>query len=256
LASIERSPLRTGVVRRDDAAKRTLRPSEIAAAGSPAVNVLFQSPLGALLARPWVDRAGLIGLRRWYFPLSRLWAAANASQGELARFRDEVGASLLGFWPASYLRSLLARNARLRGTAEAARVAWETAMFDETGPPEDRLQLLDRQRRAAATHHLANRASFYPLLFPRRPPPARWQIDQPTRVQRDLGPAIARPDGLYGVPIDAGTISVSRPVLKDGLREYWLRAPTPAALGCADGLAARCFTPASSNRPTRLPMPR
>ena len=25
------------------------------------MNVLFQSPLGALLARPWVDRAGLVG---------------------------------------------------------------------------------------------------------------------------------------------------------------------------------------------------
>ena len=33
------------------------------------MNVLFQSPLGALLAKPWVDQAGLFGLRRWYMPL-------------------------------------------------------------------------------------------------------------------------------------------------------------------------------------------
>ena len=41
------------------------------------MNVLFELPLGALLAKPWVDQAGLFGLRRWYMPLSRLWAAAN-----------------------------------------------------------------------------------------------------------------------------------------------------------------------------------
>ena len=43
------------------------------------MEVLFRSPLGALLAKPWVDQAGLFGLKRWYFPLSRLWAAANAA---------------------------------------------------------------------------------------------------------------------------------------------------------------------------------
>jgi len=102
-------------------------------------------------------------------------------------------------------------------------------MFGDVAQHHDRLRLLDRERRAAATRHLANRASFYPLLFPRRPPPARWQIDRPDQVQRDLGPAIARPDGLYDVPVDARTISVSESIVKDGMREYWLRAPTPAA---------------------------
>jgi hypothetical protein len=193
------------------------------------VNVLFQSPIGAMLARPWVDRVGIVGLGRWYFPLSRLWAAANASHDDVTRFRDEVCAAPFGFWPDPYLRPLLVRNARLRSAAEAARVAWETAIFDKQERDADRLGLLDRQRRSAATRHLANRLSFYSLLFPRRPPPARWQIDQPAEVQCNLGPAIARPDSLYDVPIDATTINVSQGVLKDGLREYWLRAPTPAA---------------------------
>ena len=35
------------------------------------MNVLLESPLGGLLARPWLDTAGLFGLRR-YMPLSRL----------------------------------------------------------------------------------------------------------------------------------------------------------------------------------------
>ena len=36
------------------------------------MNVLFQSPLGGLLARPWVDPAGLFGLARDRAPLERL----------------------------------------------------------------------------------------------------------------------------------------------------------------------------------------
>ena len=30
------------------------------------MDALFRSPFGALLAQPWVDAAGLFGLRRWY----------------------------------------------------------------------------------------------------------------------------------------------------------------------------------------------
>jgi len=35
------------------------------------MEVLFRSPLGALLAKPWLDQAGPFGLKRWCFPLSR-----------------------------------------------------------------------------------------------------------------------------------------------------------------------------------------
>jgi hypothetical protein len=192
------------------------------------MNVLFNSPLGALLAKPWVDRAGLFGLRRWYLPLSRLWAAANTAGDDAGRFRDEIGAPLPTFWSASRLRALLDRNGRVRLEAEAARLAWEAAIFDEAAADSDPGQL-DRHRRLVATRHLATRGWFYPLLFPRRPPSARWRIDRPEQVERELGPMLEDPVRLYGAPIDVGTIAVSRPFVKNGLREYWLRAPTPAA---------------------------
>ncbi|MEK7687010.1 MAG: hypothetical protein AAB398_01290 [Pseudomonadota bacterium] len=37
------------------------------------------------------------------------------------------------------------------------------------------------------------------------------------------------PARLYAAPIDVGTIAVSRPFVKNGVQEYWLRAPTPVA---------------------------
>src|SRR5690242_8153342 len=153
------------------------------------MNVLFDSPLGALLARPWLDAAGLFGLRR-YMPLSRLWAAANAAGEDVARFRDEVGGSLSGFWSAFQLRPLLARNARLAGRAQAAREAWEAALFDPRASGDPRL--LDGRRRRTATLHQMTRGAFYPLLFPRRPAAARWQIDPPADLAID-------PQARYGI---------------------------------------------------------
>lgn len=192
------------------------------------MNVLFGSPLGALLAKPWVDRVGLFGLRRWYLPLSRLWAAANAAGDDPAQFRNEIGAPLPAFWSAARLRSLLGHNDRARLDAKAARLAWETAIFGAADADSDPGQL-DRRRRLAATRHLATRGWFYPLLFPRRPPSARWRIDRPEQVEHELGPLLEDPACLYVAPIDTGTVSVSRPFVKNGVREYWLRAPTPAA---------------------------
>ena len=204
------------------------------------MNVLFDSPLGALLARPWLDVAGLFGLRR-YMPLSRLWAAANAAGEDVVRFRDEAGGALPAFWSTVQLRPLLAQHARLRQSADAARQQWETAIF-EPGATDDP-GLLDARRRRAATRHQMTRGAFYPLLFPRRPAAARWRIDPPTARAVD-DPA------LYDAAADARPVEVSRRFVRDGLAEYWLRVPTPsprvAARPGSETLYARVVEPADA----------
>ena len=191
------------------------------------MNVLFDSPVGALLARPWLDPVGLYGMRRWYLPLSRLWAAANLAGPDVARFREEIGIVLPGFWSEARLQRLLDRHGRAQARADEMRRAWEAALFDPAtgGDPE----WLDGKRRRAATVHLASRAFFYPLLFPNRPSLARWRIDAPERVERELDREIEDPSTLYMAPIALENVAMSRSFVKDGFREYWLRAPTPAA---------------------------
>jgi hypothetical protein len=192
------------------------------------MNVLLSSPLGALLAQPWVDPVGLFGAERWYLPLSRLWAAANAAGEDVALFRDNIGAPLPDLPPAGRLRGVLGRHARMRLHADAARRDWEDRVFAAPDGGGE-AALLDRQRRRSATRHLSTRALFYPLLFGRRFPSARWRIDAPDEVERALGPALADPARLYGASIDAGTVETSQACEANGRREYWLRAPTPSA---------------------------
>jgi hypothetical protein len=185
------------------------------------MNVLLRSPFGALLAKPWVDGAGLFALRRWYMPLSRLWAAANRAGSDPASFREQVGA-LPAFRSDLRLAALLGRHDRMRRAAEAARARWEAAIFDPGGDAD--AGALDDRRRAAATRHLMTRTAFYPLLFPHLPSAARWQIDPP---DREPVPDVA---ALYDAPLDVRSIEISRPFVRDGLRECWLRAPAPSAL--------------------------
>jgi hypothetical protein len=192
------------------------------------MNVLLSSPLGALLAQPWVDPVGLFGAERWYLPLSRLWAAANAAGEDVALFRDSIGAPPPDLPPAGRLRGVLGRHARMRLQADVARRDWEDAVFAVPDGGCDAV-LLDRQRRRSATRHLSTRALFYPLLFGRRFPSARWRIDAPDEVERALGPVLADPERLYGASIDAGTVEISQVCEANGRREYWVRAPTPSA---------------------------
>ena len=132
------------------------------------MNVLLSSPLGALLAQPWVDPAGLFGAERWYLPLSRLWAAANAAGEDVALFREQVGA----------LPALLAAGRPLAPACSAATRGcgrprphaqdWEDAIFDCAGR-----RLRSRRARPAAggggdPPSRRRAPAFYPLLF--RPP--------------------------------------------------------------------------------------
>lgn len=201
------------------------------------MNVLLESPLGGWLARPWLDAAGLFGLRR-YMPLSRLWAAANTAKGDVAVFRDQAG-SLPAVWSTFQLRPLLAHHGRLKRAADETRQAWETAIFDADQSSDP--GLLDDRRRRTSTLHQMTRGYFAPMLFPRRPPLASWQIDPPGVVETD-------PSVLHRTAIDPKSIEVSRRFARNGLAEYWLRAPTPspwlvARLG-SERLYARVIEPA------------
>jgi hypothetical protein len=182
------------------------------------MNLLASSPFGACFARPWVDGVGLSSARSLYLPLSRLWAEANLPGG---------------------------RNRASFERAEAARQAWEQAIFSAEGD-ESRSGVLDAERRRAASWHLATRGRFLAERMMRAVPIARWHVSAPDETERVLA---AGGDRLAW----RGETAVQRSAsfVRKGLRDYWLRAPTPsphlAARPGSETLYARVVEPADGS---------
>jgi len=182
------------------------------------MNLLASSPFGACFARPWVDGVGLSGARRWYLPLSRLWAEANLPGG---------------------------RNRASFERAEAARHAWEQAIFPSEGE-DSRNGALDAERRRAASWHMATRGRFLADRMLRSVPIARWDVSSPDETEQVLA---ASGDRLAWSGETA--VQESASFVRKGLREYWLRAPTPSPLLAArpgsETLYARVVEPADGS---------
>lgn len=195
------------------------------------VDRLLHSPVGDLIARPWVDPVGLAALKRWYFPLSRLWAAANVAEGSTDVFRAAIGGPVpdYGRWSTRYLETILKRHDSARRRAIAARGLWEQAAFGEAAIAPAALAALDDGRRRRATTHLGTRALFYPLLFAARPPIARWQVASRDTVEAVYGTVRDDPAAAYRVPEVLPDMQLSHPAAGPGLREYWLRYRSPHA---------------------------
>ena len=124
------------------------------AAGFPGkwVDRLIHSPVGDLIARPWVDPVGLAALKRWYFPLSRLWAAANVADGSTDAFRAVIGGAVPDYrrWSTRYLETILKRHDANRQRAITARGLWEQAAFGEAAITLARVEGLEAHARSVA----------------------------------------------------------------------------------------------------------
>lgn len=221
------------------------------AAGYPGkwVDRLIHSPVGDLIARPWVDPVGLAALKRWYFPLSRLWAAANVAGGSSDAFRAAIGGAVpdYGRWSVRYLEAILKRHDATRQRAVAARGLWEQAAFGEAAITPEALAALDDDRRRRATAHLGTRALFYPLLFATRPPIARWHVATGEEVEAIYGAVRGDPAAAYRLPESLPDVELSHPAIGPGLRERWLRYRSPharlAAMPGTDTVYARVVEP-------------
>ena len=88
----------------------------------------LRTPLGGLVARPWFDRVALKVIADWFFPLSRLWAAARAAEGSVDRYFIEAQIEPSRRL-ARQLESRLGRFEAVREAVVATEQVWEDAFF-------------------------------------------------------------------------------------------------------------------------------
>ncbi len=143
---------------------------------------LLRSSVGGLLARPWWDRAALWMLARWYFPLSRMWAAARAADGDPERFFAEVPTEPI---PALYgrLEALLAQFEVRRAEVSAGEAAWREAFFGSNGATPERLAAIEAGRLDRRHAYNTMRRHFAIVGSRREVRGVRWAVPTPDDVE-------------------------------------------------------------------------
>jgi len=207
------------------------------------------SPLGKMLARPWLDCLILQGLQRFFFPLSRLWAAARAANGDVERFLSAVPLPDNNIDKISVQRALVAFE-RERAAIHEAEMRWREVFFDAQDVPVETLLQLEQNRLATRSRYNAMRRRFHRLR---------------NALQTTVYPHFASPQDLeskYGTcpaallqrfmpPAELPPVQQSQSIPTAYGRDFWLRFDSPAA-HMGDQVYARVHEPLGVNNPPTL----
>ncbi len=212
---------------------------------------LMRSPLGQMIARPWLDDVSIQLLTDWVFPMSRAWAAATIAGGRFKAFRDALGVPDLDS-PSLWLNSSLKDIDQAVKKAEAADAAWEEALFGASGG-SSAAAVAAEEARLDAANDLAM-AKLRMVFFGRghKLAACRWNLPTPDEVAARHGDRLADPDRAYLMPDTLPRIEESRMIGSEIGVEYWVRFDTPD-LGNGSEIDtpcwARVFEPAGVTNP-------
>lgn len=188
---------------------------------------IIRSPLGALIARPWFHGLASWFLLRWYFPVSRLWAAASLAEGSLERFAEAIPQPAIGNRDRRRIESILEKTETARREAAEARAVWEEAFFGTERAPAAELVAIERRRRAASHAYMMGRFGFR-FLRRCKVPSARWEIPSSEAVEAAYGAYKEHPERAYAAPDPMPEVEASWVIPANIGRKYWLRFASPS----------------------------
>jgi pimeloyl-ACP methyl ester carboxylesterase len=210
----------------------------------------LRTPIGGLVARPWFDAVALRLVADWFFPLSRLWAAARAADGSVDQFFATAGLDPTPRLVRCLGRRLDTFEVTRRRVVDVER-DWEAAFFgpDDRGPAAR--AAVERTRLEARDDYNSRRGLFVPIRLAARVSPVRWDIPAPSAAATIYDELVADPARAYAPPEEMPEIAESRAVARrDGGRSYWLRFRSPS-VRMNDQVVARVYEPAQAeNAPT------
>ena len=161
---------------------------------------------------------------RTYFPVSRLWAAAEMAGDDLAAFANEVPMETPRRAVRDRLQSALADTAKLRELAQQAERDWQDAFFTP-GAVGD-LGAIAARRRQCVSRYMMARSRF--RFLRRQAPPVRFATLAPDVAEARFGQYRDDPSGVFMPPANPA-IRQSRAVTYGGFVHSWLRFETPNA---------------------------
>lgn len=195
----------------------------------PRVAALLDTPLGSLIAWPWFDRVALWGLAKWFLPVSRAWAAATVSEGDVERFLAEVPLQRLPPGSRRLTERALRRIQQLTRASQAATAAWEEVFFGAGAPTPEALAAAEVRRSRASQALMMGRSAFANLPILGEVPRVRYAIPAHDVVERRFGALADRPDRAYAMADGLPPIERSHSLVGANAVEYWLRFASPHA---------------------------
>lgn len=211
--------------------------------GSFEIPLLSGQP-GRLLLRPWFDRVTIHWVTRWFFPMSRGWAAARAARGSRDRFYEQIGRNN---FPAALVDRLLEAMVGADERYQEAYREWLRQLFENRDATQAELARAEDRREKAAQAFMAVRAHVFPLRLTRNLPPVAYDIVAPETLERAHGYRLAGTGAAFPAPDSPGIVESNRIQGEQGVLS-WLR--WPSRMG--DTAWARVYAPKQVKDPPTL----
>lgn len=209
----------------------------------------IRGAMGLLLAYPWFDRLSLWMLVKYFFPLSRLWAAATLSNGIPERFLAQVPLPVRGI-DLDRVQSVLFQVEAARATAAAVDAAWEEAFFGGGDIHAEELVAIETARRDHR-HALNTTRGEFRFLLKHGAPIVSPQTPSPEEVGAVYDPALVDRAPIFAPPDPMPKVDVSRRVPGAAGTDFWLRFPSPSKR-LDDTVYARVYEPEGVKNPPTI----
>lgn len=211
---------------------------------------LLKSPLGGLIARPWFDNCVLYFLKNWFFPLSRLWAAARAAEGSVDKFIEQVPLAPPSDKQRRQIAKALYYFDRARLKAFSTEQLWHDYFFGKDPVAAERLPIVEEMRLDNRTAYNITRKHFLPL---KKLVKTSVRVSPPTpdEVAARYGSKGEKLDDLFSLPETFPEIDVSRSIPTAQGHDYWLRFRSPS-VEMNDFVYARVYEPKGIKNPPTL----
>jgi hypothetical protein len=200
----------------------------------------MRSPLGRMIARPWLDDVTIKLLGDYVFPMSRAWAAATVAGGRFEAFRDALPLDPDSVSPSRWLTANLKEIDQAVGRVGEANAAWEEALFGPAGVSPAAAAAAEEARLDAANALAMTKLRMVFFGHGHKLAACGWALPTPEEVEDRHGARLADPAHAYRMPETVPRITESRMIGSEIGAEYWLRFDSPH-VGDGPEIGSQCW---------------
>ena len=166
-------------------------------------------------------------LRRFYLPLSRLWAFADAAHGSVERFIESTGYQLTPSLRRR-LETVLFDFEVSRTRVDAVDASWREAFFNPQNQLTTNLAAIEKARKDAHQYHNGMRGKFR-FLLKFKPATSFYKIPSPAEVADIYGDIRNNTEPYFQLPSSMPTVEQSHTFAAADGQHSWLRFRSPSS---------------------------